>query len=111
MTKSAAKEMGRRGIRVNAIAPGFIETDMTGALTEEQKKQAAANISLKRMGKPEDIAGAALFLASDLGAYVTGQVIGVDGGLIMALATLSKGLVGVVLPGGIAILHLLFTRR
>lgn len=81
MTKSAAKEMGRRGIRVNAIAPGFIETDMTGALTEEQKKQAVANISLKRMGKPEDIAGAALFLASDLGAYVTGQVIGVDGGL------------------------------
>ncbi|MEA4923599.1 MAG: 3-oxoacyl-[acyl-carrier-protein] reductase [Eubacteriaceae bacterium] len=83
MTKSAAKEMGRRGIRVNAIAPGFIETDMTNVLSEDQKKEAAKNISLGRTGKPEDIAGAALFLASDLGGYVTGQVIGVDGGLII----------------------------
>lgn len=81
MTKSASKELGRRNIRVNAIAPGFIETDMTAVLTDEQKKGAAENISLGRMGTPEDIAKVALFLASDLGAYVTGQVIGVDGGL------------------------------
>lgn len=83
MTKSAAKELGRRGIRVNAIAPGFIATDMTGVLTDEQKKKAAANISMKRIGEPEDVAGAALFLASELSGYVTGQVIGVDGGLII----------------------------
>ena len=83
MTKSAAKELGRRGIRVNAIAPGFIDTDMTAVLTDEQKAEAAKNISMGRTGKPEDIAGVALFLASDLSAYVTGQVIGVDGGLII----------------------------
>lgn len=83
MTKSAAKELGRRGIRVNAIAPGFIETDMTSVLTEEQKEAAAKNIVLGRMGQPEDIANAALFLASDMGAYVTGQVLSVDGGIIM----------------------------
>lgn len=81
MTKSAAKELGRRNIRVNAIAPGFIETDMTGALTEDQKAAAAKGITLGRLGQPEDIANAALFLASDMAAYVTGQVIGVDGGL------------------------------
>lgn len=81
MTKSAAKELGRRNIRVNAIAPGFIETDMTAILSEEQKKTAASGISLGRMGKPEDIANVAVFLASDMGSYVTGQVIGVDGGL------------------------------
>jgi 3-oxoacyl-[acyl-carrier protein] reductase len=83
MTKSAAKELGRRGIRVNAIAPGFIATDMTGVLTEEQKKKAEANISLRRMGRPEDVAGLALFLASDQSSYITGQIIGVDGGLII----------------------------
>ena len=83
MTLSAAKELGRRGIRVNAIAPGFIETDMTAVLTEEQKEQAAKSITLGRMGKPEDIANAALFLASDMGAYITGQVLSVDGGIIM----------------------------
>ncbi|MEG0661855.1 MAG: 3-oxoacyl-ACP reductase FabG, partial [Anaerovoracaceae bacterium] len=65
MTKAAAKELGRRNIRVNAIAPGFIETDMTAVLSEEQKENAAKSISLGRLGKPEDIAGAALFLASD----------------------------------------------
>ena len=75
MTLSAAKELGRRGIRVNAIAPGFIETDMTAVLTDEQKKTAAKNITLGRLGQPEDIANAALFLASDMGAYITGQVI------------------------------------
>ncbi len=83
MTLSAAKELGRRGIRVNAIAPGFIETDMTAVLTDEQKEAAAKNITLGRMGRPEDIANAALFLASDMGSYITGQVISVDGGIIM----------------------------
>ena len=83
MTLSAAKELGRRGIRVTAIAPGFIDTDMTAVLTEEQKKSAAENITLGRMGKPQDIANAALFLASDMGSYITGQVISVDGGIIM----------------------------
>lgn len=83
MTLSAAKELGRRGIRVNAIAPGFIETDMTAVLTDEQKETTAKNITLGRLGQPEDIANAALFLASDMGAYITGQVISVDGGIIM----------------------------
>lgn len=83
MTLSAAKELGRRGIRANAIAPGFIETDMTAALTDKQREAAAANITLGRMGKPEDIANTALFLASDMSAYITGQVISVDGGIIM----------------------------
>jgi len=83
MTLSAAKELGRRGIRVNAIAPGFINTDMTAALTEEQKESAAQGIVLGRLGEPQDIANTALYLASDLSAYVTGQVINVDGGLIM----------------------------
>ena len=76
MTKSAAKELGRRNITVNAIAPGFIATDMTAVLTEEQKTAAKKNISLGRMGTPEDVAGVALFLASPLGTYVTGQEIG-----------------------------------
>lgn len=83
MTLSAAKELGRRSIRVNAIAPGFIETDMTSVLTDEQKEAAAGNITLGRMGKPEDIANTALFLASYMSSYITGQVISVDGGIIM----------------------------
>lgn len=83
MTLSAAKELGRRGIRVNGIAPGFIETEMTAVLTDEQKENAAKNISMQRMGKPQDIANTALFLASDLSIYVTGQIIAVDGGIIM----------------------------
>ena len=83
MTLSAAKELGRRGIRVNAIAPGFIETEMTAVLTDEQKENAAKNISMQRMGKPQDIANTALYLASDLSTYVTGQIIAVDGGIIM----------------------------
>ena len=83
MTLSAAKELGRRGIRVNAIAPGFVETDMTSVLTDEQKESAARNITLGRMGQPEDIANAALFLASDMSSYITGQVLSVDGGIIM----------------------------
>jgi 3-oxoacyl-[acyl-carrier protein] reductase len=81
MTLSAAKELGRRGITVNAVAPGFIDTDMTNVLTEEQKAATLAAISLGRMGAPDDIANAALFLASDSASYVTGQVICVDGGM------------------------------
>ena len=83
MTLSAAKELGRRGIRVNGIAPGFVETDMTAVLTDEQKNHAAENISMQRLGQPQDIANTALYLASDLSTYVTGQIIAVDGGLIM----------------------------
>ena len=81
LTKSIAKEIGSRGIRVNAIAPGFIITDMTGALSEEVRKQWAQQIPLRRGGTPEDVANAALFLASDLSSYVSGQVIHVCGGM------------------------------
>jgi len=83
MTLSAAKELGRRGVTVNAIAPGFIDTDMTNVLTEEQKSATLAAISLGRMGNPEDIANATLFLASDKASYITGQIICVDGGMIL----------------------------
>jgi 3-oxoacyl-[acyl-carrier protein] reductase len=81
MTKTVAKEYAKRGIRANAIAPGFIQTAMTDKLTEEQKKMQTDVIGLARMGQPDDVANAVLFLASDLSSYVTGQVIGVDGGL------------------------------
>lgn len=83
MTMSAAKELGRRGITVNAIAPGFIDTDMTAVMTDDQKAKAAEAISLGRTGKPEDVAKTALFLASDGASYITGQTICVDGGLNM----------------------------
>jgi 3-oxoacyl-[acyl-carrier protein] reductase len=83
-TKSVAKELGSRNIRCNAIAPGFVETDMTGYLKEgEQADKYKAGIPLGRFGTAEDIANVCLFLASDMGAYVTGQVISVDGGLYM----------------------------
>jgi 3-oxoacyl-[acyl-carrier protein] reductase len=82
-TKSAAKEMGVRGIRNNAIAPGFIETEMTAALPEEIRKGWNEKIPLRRGGTPEDVANTALFLASDLSTYVTGQVINVCGGMNM----------------------------
>ena len=82
-TKSMAKEIGSRGIRVNAIAPGFIETEMTGQLTDEQKSEWAKIIPLRRSGKPGDVADICLFLGSDLSSYVTGQVISVDGGMHM----------------------------
>ena len=81
LTKSMAKEIGSRGIRVNAIAPGFIITDMTGALSEEVRQEWAKQIPLRRGGTPEDVANAALFLASDLSSYVSGQVIHVCGGM------------------------------
>jgi len=82
-TKSVAKELGSRNIRSNAIAPGFIETDMTAQLSEEVRKEWAKTIPLRRGGKPEDVANACVFLASDLSAYVTGQTINVCGGMVM----------------------------
>ncbi len=83
-TKSVAKELGSRNIRCNAIAPGFVETDMTSYLKEgEQADKYKAGIPLARFGTTEDIANATLFLASDLSSYVTGQVLSVDGGLYM----------------------------
>lgn len=81
LTKSLAKETGSRGVCVNAIAPGFIQTDMTGALPEDLQKAMIDSVPLKRAGVPEDIANAAVFLASDMSTYITGQVIGVDGGM------------------------------
>ena len=81
LTKTTAKEYAKRGIRVNAVAPGFIETDMTDKLTPEQKQLQTDYIGLARLGQPADVAKTVLYLASDLSSYVTGQVIGVDGGL------------------------------
>lgn len=81
LTKSLCKEAGSRGVRVNAIAPGFIQTDMTGALPEDLQKAMIDSVPLKRAGLPEDIANVAVFLGSDMSAYVTGQVLGVDGGM------------------------------
>ena len=83
LTKSIAAEVGSRGIRANVIAPGFINTDMTGKLSEELRAEWAKQIPLRREGEGDDVAGAALFLASDLAAYVTGQVLQVDGGMAM----------------------------
>lgn len=80
-SKSLAAEVGGRGVRVNCIAPGFISTDMTAVLKEDLQKAMVERIPLKRAGTPEDVANAALFLASDLSAYITAQVIGVDGGM------------------------------
>lgn len=80
LTQSLAKEFGSRGIRVNAIAPGFIQTDMTQSLSEEVKQMWINDIPLKRAGVVEDIASVAVFLASEMSAYITGQVLQVDGG-------------------------------
>ncbi len=81
LAKSTAKELGSRGIRANAIAPGFIVTEMTGQLPEEVRNEWAKQIPLRRGGTPEDVANVALFLASDLSSYVSGQVIHVCGGM------------------------------
>ena len=81
MTKSVARELGSRGITVNAIAPGFIETDMTGVLSDDIKKNMLATIPLKRFGKAEEVAEVAVFLAKN--RYITGQVINIDGGMVM----------------------------
>jgi 3-oxoacyl-[acyl-carrier protein] reductase len=82
-TKSVAKEVGSRGIRCNAVAPGFIETEMTAELDEQVKKSWAETIPLKRAGSTDDVANACLFLASDLSTYVTGQTLSVCGGMLM----------------------------
>jgi 3-oxoacyl-[acyl-carrier protein] reductase len=83
VTKSMAQEMASRGVRVNAIAPGFIESDMTAAMPEEARNKMLDVIPLKRPGKQEDVAKAVLFFASDLSSYITGQVLPVDGGMFM----------------------------
>lgn len=82
-TKSVAKEYATRGITANCVAPGYIETDMTAALPEEARAALFQHIPLERLGRPEDIAGAVLYLSSDLASYVTGQVLVVDGGMVM----------------------------
>lgn len=83
LAKSLAREVGSRGVRVNVVAPGFIMTDMTAAVAAETVKAWEADIPLRRGGTPEDVAKVCLFLASDMAAYVTGQVIAVDGGMAM----------------------------
>lgn len=83
LTKSASRELASRGITVNAIAPGFIASDMTDKLTEEYREKLLADIPLGRMGRPEDIASAAVYLASDAASYMTGQTIHIDGGMYM----------------------------
>jgi 3-oxoacyl-[acyl-carrier protein] reductase len=82
-TKSMAKELASRGITVNAVAPGFITTDMTAGLPDQVKSEMANSIPLARMGKPEEVAAAVLFLASDSADYITGQTLHVDGGMVM----------------------------
>ncbi|MEM0968597.1 MAG: SDR family oxidoreductase, partial [Verrucomicrobiota bacterium] len=82
-TKSLAREFASRGVTANAVAPGFITTDMTDALTDDQKGAIAQNIPLGKLGQPDDIAAAVLFLASPAAGYITGQVLTVDGGMVM----------------------------
>ncbi|MBX2879373.1 MAG: 3-oxoacyl-ACP reductase FabG [Granulosicoccus sp.] len=83
MTRSLARELGARSITINAVAPGFIESDMTAALPEEQRERLMSEIALGRLGTPEDVAQACLFLASPGAAYITGQTINVNGGMVM----------------------------
>lgn len=83
LTKSTAKELGSRGINCNAVAPGFIQSDMTDKLTDSVKEEYAKNIPLKRFGTPEDVADVVAFLVSDEAKYITGQVLHIDGGLVM----------------------------
>ncbi|MBQ9765487.1 MAG: SDR family oxidoreductase [Lachnospiraceae bacterium] len=83
LTKSWAKEFAPYNIRVNAVAPGSIDTAMFYTITEEKVKESIANIGMKRLGRPDEVANAVLFLASDLASYVTGEILGVNGGLVM----------------------------
>jgi 3-oxoacyl-[acyl-carrier protein] reductase len=83
MSRSMARELGSRGITVNCVAPGLIDTDMTKLLDDKQKETLITNIPLARLGRPEDVAAAVLFLASPGGAYITGTVIHVNGGMYM----------------------------
>ncbi|MFT8315901.1 MAG: 3-oxoacyl-[acyl-carrier-protein] reductase [Clostridium sp.] len=83
LTKSAARELGSRGITVNAVAPGFIQTDMTEVLSDKVKENVKGTIPLKTLGTPEDVANLVGFLATDMASYITGQVINVDGGMVM----------------------------
>jgi 3-oxoacyl-[acyl-carrier protein] reductase len=83
ITLSAAKELASSGIRVNAVAPGFIETDMTSALPPEKYRERTLSIKMGRVGVADDVANAILFLVSDMSAYVTGQVLGVNGGMLI----------------------------
>ena len=82
-SKSLAREIGSRGITVNVVAPGFIDTDMTRSLDDKQREALLRDIPLQRLGSPEDIAAAVLFLASPQGAYITGQTLHVNGGMYM----------------------------
>ena len=84
LTKSMARELGTREITVNMVAPGFVETDMTAAMSEEQRSALIANVPLERLGKPEDIAAAVAFLASPAASYITGETLHVNGGMYMS---------------------------
>jgi 3-oxoacyl-[acyl-carrier protein] reductase len=83
-SKSLAQEIGSRGITVNVVAPGFIDTDMTKELSDDQRSKLLQNIPLKALGQPEDVANAVLFLASDMGAYISGETLHVNGGMYMS---------------------------
>ena len=83
MTKAVAREFASRGVTCNAVAPGYIQTDMTEALSDKVKDAIMSTIPLKRLGMPEDVANAVAFLASEEASYITGQVINVDGGMVM----------------------------